>query len=79
MTAQDQVFLQYVKATVLLYINSLSGSKLVRMLATLQSPAGRGNRSWAHNAMIFKTRAASALPQGIVRIQMAEAHSRISD
>lgn len=78
MTAQDQVLLQHVKATVLLDRNSVSGSELIRMLATLQSPAGRGNRSWAHNAMIFKTQAASALPGGIVKTQMAEAHSRIS-
>lgn len=66
------------KAAILLDSNSVSGSELVRILATLQSTAGKGNRSWTYNAMIFKTQTTSAFPVGIVEIQMTEAYSRIS-
>lgn len=75
----DQVLLQHVKATVSLDSNSVLSSELVRMLTTLQSVAGRGNGSWTHYAMILKTQAVSALPGGIVKIQMAKAHARIPD
>ena len=76
---RDQVLLQHVNATVSLDSNSVLSTELVRMLTTLQSVAGRGNGSWTHYAMILKTQAVSALPGGIVKIQMAKAHARIPD